>query len=79
MADADKFQKLPTFAKPDRYRLHLKPDLNTFECPGRVEIDVRFSERTNFVKLHSAVNELFKIDLTLENGKGLYSLVRLLN
>jgi hypothetical protein len=75
MADVDKFQKLPTFAKPDRYKIHLKPDLNTFECPGRVDIDIQFDRRTNYVKFHSAVTELSKINLTLANGKGLHLFV----
>ncbi|KAI6191934.1 Aminopeptidase [Aphelenchoides bicaudatus] len=68
MCEAEKFQKLPTFAKPDRYKIHLKPCLKTFECPGHVDINLELTEKTNFVKLHSAV-DLHKINVTLENGK----------
>lgn len=37
----DKFTKLPTFAKPITYDLHLKPCLTTFKCPGKSTVDLK--------------------------------------
>jgi hypothetical protein len=37
-AGSDKFERLPTFAKPENYRIHLEPDLENFTANGRVDI-----------------------------------------
>lgn len=39
----DKFERLPTFAKPEQYRIYLEPDLEKFTSNGRVEIKLNVS------------------------------------
>lgn len=81
----DKFERLPKFAKPENYKIHLEPELVNFTCNGRVDIllNVRFfrefavnnfvlqvTEAIDFIKLHSACREIRSAKLALENGKG---------
>lgn len=76
-ASTEQFEKLPTFAKPTNYKISLKPDLENFTCDGLVKIAISIVEKTNYVKLHSACNELTKISLSLENGKGLFIVLKI--
>uniref|UniRef100_A0A1I7YIT6 Aminopeptidase n=1 Tax=Steinernema glaseri TaxID=37863 RepID=A0A1I7YIT6_9BILA len=48
------YPRLPTFAQPLHYGIHITPDLKKFTFEGTVEIDVMLKEPTTFVKLHAA-------------------------
>ncbi|KAK0422154.1 hypothetical protein QR680_007399 [Steinernema hermaphroditum] len=47
------YPRLPTFAKPLHYAIHIAPDLKNFTFEGRAEIDVMLMEPTDFVQLHA--------------------------
>ncbi|KAL5786402.1 hypothetical protein ACOSQ2_008794 [Xanthoceras sorbifolium] len=52
--------RLPKFAVPKRYDIHLKPDLTTCNFAGSVAIDLDIVETTNFIVLNAA-------ELTIDN------------
>ena len=46
--------RLPKFAVPKRYDIHLKPDLTTCKFSGSVSIDVNIVDDTRFIVLNAA-------------------------
>ncbi|KAI6230360.1 Aminopeptidase [Aphelenchoides fujianensis] len=66
---AEKFEKLPTFARPTNYWLHLEPNLQTFKFNGKEVIDVEVLEPTRFLKLHADEIEIKAAALKLADGK----------
>ena len=45
--------RLPNFATPKRYELHLKPDLSACTFSGTVHISLTINENTKFLVLNS--------------------------
>ena len=45
--------RLPSDVLPRRYRIHLEPDLATFDVKGRVEIDLDVKKATREIVLHA--------------------------
>uniref|UniRef100_A0A0N5CHZ9 Aminopeptidase n=1 Tax=Strongyloides papillosus TaxID=174720 RepID=A0A0N5CHZ9_STREA len=68
VATSQKFERLPTFAKPSHYKIFLKPNLKTFKFDGEETITISVSERTNFLKLHSNELDIHAISVKLSNG-----------
>ncbi|KAI6226405.1 Aminopeptidase [Aphelenchoides fujianensis] len=66
---ADKFEKLPTFARPAHYWLALEPCLKTFRFNGKEVIDVEVLEPTRFLKLHADEIEIKQAALKFLDGK----------
>uniref|UniRef100_A0A1I7SBU0 Aminopeptidase n=1 Tax=Bursaphelenchus xylophilus TaxID=6326 RepID=A0A1I7SBU0_BURXY len=71
---SDKFAKLPTYAHPTHYSIHLKPNLTTFKCEGRETIAVKIDEPTNKLQLHSDNIEVKSAKVKLADGKELLNL-----
>lgn len=65
---SQKFERLPTFAKPSHYEIFLKPNLETFKFDGEETITISISERTNFLKLHSNELDIHSVSVILNNG-----------
>ncbi|CAD5225948.1 unnamed protein product [Bursaphelenchus xylophilus] len=65
------FSKLPTFAYPTAYSIYLKPDINTFNCLGKVTITINIVESTNLLQLHAEKLKFTDVSLVLESGKAL--------
>ncbi|KAI6205137.1 Aminopeptidase [Aphelenchoides besseyi] len=68
MATSEKFEKLPTFAKPTHYWLYLEPDLKTFKYNAKEVIDVEIVEPTKYLKLHSDEIEIERAAIKLADG-----------
>ncbi|XP_046689288.1 LOW QUALITY PROTEIN: endoplasmic reticulum aminopeptidase 2-like [Homalodisca vitripennis] len=45
--------RLPTFARPTRYHMHIHPNLTTLDVKGQVTIDFNVEKDTFFIVLHS--------------------------
>ena len=60
--------RLPTTVVPARYRLHLRPDLETATFTGSVEIDVDVTASVDVIRLNAI--ELVLSQLTVQSGGG---------
>lgn len=58
--------RLPSDVLPRRYRLHLKPDLETFAVEGSVEIDLDVKTSTRDIVLHAVDLEILDARLGTE-------------
>ena len=65
-ASDDAAYRLPTFASPRRYELHLAPDLEASTFDGTAEIEIEVRERTDRVVCNA--DELDVFDATLATG-----------
>ncbi|CAD5218167.1 unnamed protein product [Bursaphelenchus okinawaensis] len=71
---ADTFSKLPTYAHPTHYKIHLKPNLETFKCEGEETVNVTINEATNKLQLHSDNIEVKSARVKLADGMTLTNL-----
>ncbi|CAB3411733.1 unnamed protein product [Caenorhabditis bovis] len=66
---AAKFERLPTFAEPTHYNIHLVPNFESFTFDGLVSIDVNIKEETDVLKVHAQSLNIQNVSVKNEAGK----------
>ena len=65
--------RLPSFVKPERYRIILKPDLNKFTFDGEEVISLTLEKSTGKITLHSAEIKIKSVEFDGLAGKISYN------